>query len=155
MWPPCAIITERHRCLIEKITFRQTFRGIVLHSSSKAFRSIWSDVGWRGRFLILLSSSSHKCSMGLRSGDFAGHGRTGIPKLVRWSVVIRAVWGLALSCMSVKWGLLVKSGTISDDLIYPLILMFLTHQLHTRSKVINLNLLSTQKGKHNHWWTHC
>ena len=111
MWPPYAVTTAWHLFLIEKISFLHTSRGIASHSSKRASCSCWSDVGRLGRFLILRSSSSQRCSIGFRSGDFEGHGITGIPMLARWAVVRRAACGLALSCMNTRFGLRTNSGT--------------------------------------------
>ncbi len=95
VWPPWAITTSRHLFLMEKMRRLHTPRGIASHSSLSASCNCWCEVGRWGRFLILLSSSSQRCSIGFRSGDFEGHGRTGIPMFARWAVVMQAACGLA------------------------------------------------------------
>ena len=113
VWPPSASTTARHLLLMEPMRCLHTSRGIASHSSWSACLNCWSEVGWWGRSRTLLSSSSHRCSMGFRSGDFDGQGNTAIPIFIRWAVVMRAACGLALSCMYTICGLRTKRGTTS------------------------------------------
>ncbi len=53
------------------------------------------------RRLTCLPSSSQQCSIGLRSGDIAGQGKTSTWCCANKFIEILAVWGLALSCWNV------------------------------------------------------
>ena len=71
---------------------------MFLHSACNAapsYRRVWG-CGWP--CLTALPSWSHKCSIGLRSDENAGHGSVLIPCWRKKAVVRRAEWGRALSC---------------------------------------------------------
>ena len=51
--------------------------------------------------------------MGFRSGDFEGHGSTGMPMFAGCLAVTRAVCGVAPSCSRVKCWFVVKRGMIA------------------------------------------
>ena len=78
---PCMTTTRgQHTALhllgIDSIKFLTLFLGIVRHSCCNIWRS-WSRVWGRGcRWRTRLSSWSHRCSMGFKSGDLEGHGST-------------------------------------------------------------------------------
>ena len=76
-------------------------------------------VGWGGggrfrRFLILLSSWSHVCSIGVKSGLYGGHASGAMLLFARKSWQTRATCGRALSCCRIRLRCC-KSGT--QDLI--------------------------------------
>ena len=73
----------------------------VFQSSGNAALSCNKDLGCGLRLLTRLSSSSHKCSIGDRSGDRAGQGRTFMFCCCRYCAQTRATWHLALSCWKV------------------------------------------------------
>ena len=75
--------------------------GMLFHSSSNAVLSWSTDSGCCGRLRTRLSSSSHKCSIGDKSGDNAGHGRTLMLFCARNWLHMRATWHLAWSCWKV------------------------------------------------------
>ena len=72
------------------------------HSLCKAYLSWGKLVGALGRLLSLLSSSSHKCSIGNRSGLNAGQlcGFTLLLAITCWQT--RTTWGRALSCWKIR-----------------------------------------------------
>ena len=70
--------------------------GMLLHSGTSASRSSCSVSGGLWPWRTPLSSLSHKCSIGDRSGDTAGHGKTIMSFWKSWQT--RATWHLSLSC---------------------------------------------------------
>ena len=54
------------------------------------------------RFLTLLSSSSHMCSIGVKSGLYGGHASGAMLLFARKSWQIRATCGRALSCCRIR-----------------------------------------------------
>jgi hypothetical protein len=98
LYPPLACNTARTRLGIDSINRRIQSCGISPHSCSKSCCSSCRvcSAGWRlhtRRF-----KSSHKCSIGLKSGDLGGQGSTVTFWLARKSTVARVVCGRALSC---------------------------------------------------------
>ena len=72
------------------------------HSSRKATVSSWTLRGWGWRRLKRRPSMSHMCSMGLQSGEAAGHCKTLMLLAFRKFRVKRATCGRALSCWKVR-----------------------------------------------------
>jgi hypothetical protein len=93
-----AATTASHLRRIETINHWIKGCGMLFHSCTSASRKSCSVSGgfwwWRTR----LPSSSHKCSIGDRSGDNAGQGRTRMWFCFRKSWQTRVTWNLALSC---------------------------------------------------------
>ena len=104
-------MTAKQRRRMELVRRRTLSAGMASHSSCRAWRSSAKLVGGCCRALTLLSSWSHRCSMGFRSGDLEGHGSTAIPRFAKWSATILAVCGVAPSCMRVSCGWAAKRGT--------------------------------------------
>ena len=87
--------------------------GILSHSSNKAALN-WSRVAgafWRP--LTLLSISSHRCSIGNKSGLFGGQSSGLMLWLARKSWQTLATWGRALSCWKIRW-CCCTNGTATD-----------------------------------------
>ncbi len=61
---------------------------------------------------IRRSRTSHTCSMGDMSGEYAGYARTGMFSASRNYVQILATWGCALSCCSMRWWLGMNGTTM-------------------------------------------
>ena len=71
--PPLAAVAALILLWIE-LTKALTVRiGMLFHSSINAFLSCARVAGGFRRFLTLLSSSSHMCSIGVKSGLYGGH----------------------------------------------------------------------------------
>ena len=80
-WPPLPCSAARQRLLIE--CFR---RAIIIAARSNASNSLFSaphsswSLAWKTELALgLFFISSQTCSIGLKSGDFAGQRSTGIP----------------------------------------------------------------------------
>ena len=102
MLPRLEFSTARDLFLLEFISLTILACGIAFHSCVRAFFSSFRLPVGTGQTLNLLSILSHWCSIGLRSGVFAGHGSTCMPRLASWAVTTRAVCGVALSHMKVR-----------------------------------------------------
>ena len=95
VWPPCRLTHLLH---IELIRLLTVACGMLSHSSSMAVRSCWILAGTGTRCHNRQSIASQTCSMSDRSGEYAGHERTGTFSASRNCVQIHATWGCALSC---------------------------------------------------------
>ena len=73
------------------------------HSSSNAVRNCPRVLGVFRRLLMRLSSSSHKCSIGDKSGLYGGQSSGTMLLFARKSWQTLATWGRALSCWKVIW----------------------------------------------------
>ena len=109
--PPAEAMTALQRRRMERMSRRTRSRGMAAHSACRAATSSPRVVGRCCRALSLLSNSSHRCSMGFRSGDFDAHGSTGIPRFARCCLTMMAVWGVAPSCNNVRCGIVFMTGT--------------------------------------------
>ena len=76
--------------------------GILFHSSINAFLSCARVAGRFRCFLTLLSSSSHMCSIGVKSGLYGGHASDAMLLFARKSWQTRATCGRALSCCRIR-----------------------------------------------------
>ena len=76
VWPPAALNTAVHLLLMDCTRFASSFCEMLHHSSTKEPASSRTFLGGNALALTLRSNRSQTCSMGLRSGLFAGHGRT-------------------------------------------------------------------------------
>ena len=76
--------------------------GMLFHSSINAFLSCARVAGGFRRFLTLLSSSSHMCSIGVKSGLYGGHASGAMLLFARKSWQTRATCGRALSCCRIR-----------------------------------------------------
>ena len=95
---PLAAVTALILLLIE-LTKALTVRiGMLFYSSIKAFLSCGRVAGGFRCFLTLLSSSSHMCSIGVKSGLYGGHASGAMLLFARKSQQTRATCGRALSC---------------------------------------------------------
>ena len=96
--PPLTATTTSHLRRIEPINRWIKACAMLFHSCASASRSSCnvSTEFWRWR--TRLPSSTHKCSIGERSGDNADQGRTRMWFWFRKSCKTRATWHLALSC---------------------------------------------------------
>ena len=77
--------------------------GMFSHSSSNAVRNCPRVFGVFRRLLTRLSSSSHKCSIGDKSGLYGGQSSGTMLLFARKSWQTLATWGRALSCWKVIW----------------------------------------------------
>ena len=75
---------------------------MLFHSSINAFLSCVRVAGGFRRFLTLLSSSSHMCSIGVKSGLYGGHASGAMLLFARKSWQTRATCGHALSCCRIR-----------------------------------------------------
>jgi hypothetical protein len=65
-----------HTRVVELIRLFTVIWGMLFHSWSNACLSSGTEDGGLSRRLTLLSNSSQRCSIGIRSGENAGHGKT-------------------------------------------------------------------------------
>ena len=72
-------------------------------SSSMAVWSYWILAGTGTRCRTSQSGASQTCLMGVISGEYVGHGRTGTFSASRNCVQIIVTWRRALSCWNIKW----------------------------------------------------
>ena len=92
MCPPFAAKTARQRHFMLQISFLMTSNGILTHSActsrsrSRMLLTSWCSLTWQPKW-------SHRCSLGERSGDLAGHCNT----LTLWMHKIFWV------CLAVCW----------------------------------------------------
>ena len=97
MWPPFASCSTTHLlCLIVACE-------MLSHSSSIALRCCWILAGTGTSCRTHKSRASQTCSMGDMSGEYAGHGRTGMFSASRNCVQILVTWGRALSWWNMRW----------------------------------------------------
>ena len=75
---------------------------MLFHSSINAFLSCVRVAGRFRRFLTLLSSSSHMCSIGVKSGLYGGHASGAMLLFARKSWQTPATCGRALSCCRIR-----------------------------------------------------
>ena len=75
---------------------------MLFHSSINAFLSCARVAGGFRRFLTLLSSSSHMCSIGVKSGLYGGYASGAKLLFARKSWQTRATCGRALSCCRIR-----------------------------------------------------
>ena len=101
--PPFVSCSTAHLLHIELIRMLIVACGMVSQSSSMAVRSCWILALTGTRCRIRQSRASQTCSMGVMSGEYSGHGRTGTFSASRNCVQILATWGRALSCWNVRW----------------------------------------------------
>ena len=102
MCPPLATVAALILLWIE-LTKALTVRiGLLFHSSINAFLSCARVAGGFRRFLTLLSSSSHMCSTGVKSGLYGGHASGAMLLFARKSWQTRATCGRALSCCRIR-----------------------------------------------------
>ena len=78
--------------------------GMAFHSSTRISRRSASVVRSVTLCLTDRPSWSHKCSMGLRSGLFAGYSILSMPSFCRYSLKILALCGRALSSWQTTFG---------------------------------------------------
>ena len=76
-------------------------KGILFHSCTNACSSSRRFCTGGSLSLTFRPSWSQRCSIGLRSGLLAGHGRVFTALLFKKSTTIRARWSLALSSMKI------------------------------------------------------
>ena len=100
--PPCCC-----RCCPNSPLDRanQSIDSSLFHSSINAFLSCARVAGGGGgfrRFLTLLSSSSHMCAIGVKSGLYGGHASGAMLLFARKSWQTRATCGRALSCCRIR-----------------------------------------------------
>jgi hypothetical protein len=101
--PPCTSVTALILLCMEFIRAFILLMGILSHSSNKAAPN-WSRVaGAFRRPLTLLSISSHRCSIGDKSGLYGGQSNGLMLWLGRKSWRTLATWGGALSCWKIRW----------------------------------------------------
>ena len=74
--PPCALITAVHLLLMEPMTCAWKSCGMSFYTWMRSLPSCCRFVGCWGRWRNRRSISSQTCSIGFRSGEFAGHGST-------------------------------------------------------------------------------
>ena len=101
--PPCAAVAALIRLCMEFTRVLIMAMGMLFHSSCKACVSWTWLVGAFGRLLTLLSSSSHKCSIGDKSGLNAGQSSGCMLLLARNCWQTLATWGRALSCCNIRF----------------------------------------------------
>ena len=100
--PPLAAVAALILLWIE-LTKALTVRiGMLFHSSINAFLSCARVAGGFRRFLTLLSSSSHMCSIGVKSGLYGGHASGAMLLFARKSWQTRATCGRALSFCRIR-----------------------------------------------------
>ena len=116
-WPPAALSTAVHLRLMDCTRFAGSCCEMLPHSSTKAPASSQTFLGGMALALTLRSNRSQTCSMGLRSGLFAGHGSTLTFLLCRKSRTERAVWLVALSCWRVMSGRKVGYHMREEDVL--------------------------------------
>ena len=102
MRPPLAAVAALILLWIE-LTKALTVRiGMLFYSSINAFLSCARVAGRFRRFLTLLSSSSHMCSIGVKFGLYGGHASGAMLLFARKSWQTRATCGRALSCCRIR-----------------------------------------------------
>ena len=100
--PPFAAVAALILLWIELTKALTVHIGMLFHSSINAFLSCARVAGGFRRFLTLLSSSSHMCSIGVKSGLYGGHASGAMLLFARKSWQTRATCGRALSCCRIR-----------------------------------------------------
>ena len=101
VWPPAALITAVQRLLIKRHSLLMSICCTSFQALTRACSSCWGVLGCGTWLLTCLSILSHRCSLGLRSRDIAGHGSTLMLFSVKKFWVTIAACGRALSCWNV------------------------------------------------------
>ena len=107
--------TARQRRLRLQKSFLMTCNGILTHSACKAHSksrillTSWRSLTWQPKW-------SHKCSMGKRSGDLAGHCNTLTLWMRKIFWVCLAVCGRNLSCWIILTLCCCKYGTTTGSI---------------------------------------
>jgi hypothetical protein len=96
--PPFTSCSATHLLRTELIRLFTVSCGMLSHSSSIAVQSCWILAGTGTCCSTHRSRASKTCSMGDMSGEYTGHGRTGIFSASRNCVQILATWSRALPC---------------------------------------------------------
>ena len=100
VYPPRLSITACIRLGILSTSLLMLRWPILRHSYCSAVASTSRFDGWTSWLLTARSRASHACSIGLQSGEYAGHGNWSICCCWRKSYTTRARCGGALSCLS-------------------------------------------------------
>ena len=100
VYPPRLSITACIRLGIFSTSLWMLHWPILRHSSCSAVASSSRFDVWTSRLLTARSRASHACSIGLQSGEYAGHGNWSICCCCRKYCTTRARCGGALSCWS-------------------------------------------------------
>ena len=108
--------TVRQGRLMLQISFLMTCNGILTHSASKALsRARMLLTSWRS--LTRRPKWSHKCPMGVKSGDLAGYCNTLTLWMRKMLWVCLAVCRRALSCWKIQTLCCCKYGTTTRSII--------------------------------------
>src|SRR5690242_10611857 len=98
VWPPSALITALQRSFMFVQYFCISLSSILAHSS--CIQAISSSFVFGKRFCTRTLSNRHTFSIGLRSGELAGHQSSRIALSWKYCFVAIALWDEALSCIS-------------------------------------------------------
>jgi hypothetical protein len=109
--PPLAAIMARNLRRMEAIMWLIPCCGMAAQSACNAIKSSLGVAGALPLDLRCLSSSSHMCSIGFKSGESEGQGRVLMLLAVKKAVVNHAVWGMALSCWNTALGVTIRGRT--------------------------------------------
>ena len=101
--PPLAFITALILLCMEFTSALIFLIGMFSHSSSNVVRNCPRVLGVFRRLLTRLSSSSHKCSLGDKSGLYSVQSSGTMLLFARKSWQTLATWGRTLSCWKVIW----------------------------------------------------
>ena len=102
--PPHALITAVHLRLTEPMTCVWKSCGMSYHTRMRVLASCHRSFGCWGSWRNRRSISYQTCSIGLRSGEFACHGRTLTLFWLKTQWKTLALWGRALSCWNIMPG---------------------------------------------------
>ena len=97
VWPPWTLRTAVHRRLIDSTSRRRVAPGIACHSCCSSCARSWRVAGGGLMARTRRPSTSHRCSMGLRSGERAGQSILTTPCCRRKVRTTAARWHGALS----------------------------------------------------------
>ena len=100
--PPLAAVAALILLWIELTKALTVGIGMLFHLPINAFLICARVAGGFRRFLTLLSSSSHMCSIGVKSGLYGGHASGAMLLFARKSWQTRATCGRALSCCRIR-----------------------------------------------------
>ena len=116
--PPSALMTAVHLLPIEATTLAWKFCGISFHMLTRSPANSCRFDGCWGSRRRRRSISSQTCSMGFKSGEFAGQGSSSISFSFMNCWTTRAVCGRALSCWNVRCGQCWRrNGTTTGSMI--------------------------------------
>ena len=102
MCPPFSLVTTLIFLVIEFMRALIRLMGMLFHSSTRA-RVNWARVAGGGLHCrACLSNSSHRCSVGDKSGLYGGQSSGWALLFARKTWQILVTWGLALSCCRVR-----------------------------------------------------